>query len=29
VISHEAAVRLYDVLADRLWLYAALCGRRR
>jgi hypothetical protein len=26
LISHEAAVWLYDVLADRLWLYAALCG---
>jgi hypothetical protein len=25
-MSHEAAVRLYDVLADRLRHYAALCG---
>ena len=26
LMSHEAAVRLYDVLADRLRQYAALCG---
>lgn len=26
LMSHEAAVRLYDVLADRLRHYAALCG---
>ena len=26
LMSHEAAVRLYDVLADRLRTYAALCG---
>jgi hypothetical protein len=26
LINHDAAVRLYDVLADRLWQYAALCG---
>jgi hypothetical protein len=25
-VSHEAAVRLYDVLADRLRQYAAVCG---
>jgi hypothetical protein len=25
-VSHEAAVRLYDLLADRLRQYAALCG---
>lgn len=26
LVSHEAAVRLYDLLADRLRQYAALCG---
>jgi len=26
LISHEAAVRLYDLLSDRLRQYAALCG---
>ncbi|WP_101789189.1 DEAD/DEAH box helicase family protein [Nonomuraea indica] len=26
IINHDAAVRLYDVLADRLRQYAALCG---
>ena len=26
LINHGAAVRLYDVLADRLRQYAALCG---
>ncbi|NDJ90740.1 DEAD/DEAH box helicase family protein [Mycolicibacter kumamotonensis] len=26
LVSHEAAVRLYDILADRLRQYAALCG---
>lgn len=26
LINHEAAVRLYDILADRIRQYAALCG---
>jgi hypothetical protein len=26
MIHHDAALRLYDVLADRLRQYAALCG---
>ena len=26
LVGHEAAVRLYDLLADRLRQYAALCG---
>lgn len=26
LVNHEAAVRLYDVLADRLRQYAGLCG---
>jgi hypothetical protein len=26
LINHEAAVKLYDMLADRLRQYAALCG---
>ena len=25
-VNHDAAVRLYDILADRLRQYAALCG---
>src|ERR1017187_4559918 len=25
-VNHDAAVRLYDILADRIRQYAALCG---